>query len=43
MSVGAEVTFPLDYNALVRAMTAPFVAKVMKVQEAAFSPHGADK
>ncbi len=30
LSVGAEVTFQLNYSALVRAMTSPFVAKVMK-------------
>ena len=30
--VGAEVTFQLNYSALVRAMTSPFVAKVVKVQ-----------
>jgi len=29
-SVGAEITFQLNYSALVRAMTSPFVAKVMK-------------
>jgi predicted amino acid racemase len=28
--VGAEVTFHLNYSALVRAMTSPFVAKIMK-------------
>ena len=32
LSVGAEVTFQLNYSALVRAMTSPFVAKVVKVQ-----------
>ncbi len=30
LSVGAEVTFQLNYSALVRAMTCPFVSKVMK-------------
>ncbi len=30
LSVGAEVTFQLNYSALVRAMTSPFVAKVIK-------------
>ena len=29
LSVGTEVTFQLSYSALVRAMTSPFVAKVM--------------
>lgn len=29
LSVGAEVRFQLNYSALVRAMTSPFVAKVM--------------
>ncbi len=32
LSVGAEVTFQLNYSALVRAMTSPFVTKVVKVQ-----------
>ena len=32
LSVGAEVTFQLNYSALVHAMTSPFVAKVVKVQ-----------
>ena len=30
-SVGAEVRFQLNYSALVRAMTSPFVAQVMKL------------
>ena len=30
LSVGAEATFQLNYSALVRAMTSPFVTKVMK-------------
>ena len=30
VSVGSEMTFQLNYSALVRAMTSPFVAKVMK-------------
>ncbi len=30
LSVGAEVTFQLNYSALVRVMTSPFVTKVMK-------------
>ncbi len=30
LSVGAEVIFQLNYSALVRAMTSPFVSKVMK-------------
>ena len=29
-SIGAEVRFQLDYSALVRSMTSPFVTKVMK-------------
>jgi len=37
LSVGAEVRFRLDYSALMRAMTSPFVAKVMLV-EAATAP-----
>ena len=32
LSVGDEVSFQLNYSALVRAMTSPFVAKLMKVQ-----------
>ena len=32
LPVGAEVEFQLNYSALVRAMTSPFVAKVMKVE-----------
>ena len=32
-SVGAEIAFHLDYSALVRAMTSPFVAKVMKKRD----------
>ena len=35
LSVGAEVRFHLDYSALVRAMTSPFVAKAMQVQAVA--------
>ena len=31
-SVGAEIMFRLNYSALVRAMTSPFVAKVVKDQ-----------
>jgi predicted amino acid racemase len=30
LPIGAEVTFQLNYSALVRAMTSPFVLKVMK-------------
>ena len=30
LAVGAEVAFQLDYSALVRAMTSPFVGKVIK-------------
>ena len=29
LPVGAEITFQLNYSALVRAMTSPFVAKVI--------------
>jgi len=32
VGVGAEVTLQLDYSALVRAMTSPFVTKVIRVQ-----------
>ena len=32
LSVGAEVRFHLNYSALVRAMTSPFVAKVFRVK-----------
>ncbi|NQT11800.1 MAG: alanine/ornithine racemase family PLP-dependent enzyme [Planctomycetes bacterium] len=32
ISVGAEMTFHLNYSALLRAMTSPFVAKVVKIQ-----------
>jgi predicted amino acid racemase len=32
LSVGAEMTFQVNYSALVRAMTSPFVAKVLKLQ-----------
>lgn len=37
LSVGTEVRFQLNYSALVRAMTSPFVAKVMQVQAATSS------
>ncbi len=30
LSVGTEVTFQLNYSALVRSMTCPFVTKVIK-------------
>jgi len=30
LAVGSEVSFQLDYSALVSAMTSPFVAKVVK-------------
>jgi ornithine racemase len=33
LSAGTEITFQLNYSALVRAMTSPFVGKVMKVPE----------
>lgn len=32
VSVGAEIAFRLNYSAFVRAMTSPFVAKVMKIK-----------
>lgn len=32
VGVGAEITFHLNYSALVRAMTSPFVAKIMKTR-----------
>jgi predicted amino acid racemase len=32
LSVGSEITFQPNYSALVRAMTSPFVAKVMNIQ-----------
>jgi len=32
LAIGAEMTFQLNYSALVRAMTSPFVAKVVKPQ-----------
>ena len=34
LSVGSEIKFQLNYSALVRAMTSPFVAKVVNVQKA---------
>ena len=37
LSVGAKVTFQLNYSALLRAMTSPFVAKVMKVRSGRLS------
>ncbi len=33
LSIGAEVTFQLDYSALVRSMTSPFIAKVVKARD----------
>ena len=41
LSVGAEVVFQLNYSALVRAMTSPFVAKAM-MQASKESPQGED-
>lgn len=38
--VGAEVSFQLNYSALVRAMTSPFVAKVMQAQAGALPDKG---
>jgi predicted amino acid racemase len=42
LPVSAEVAFQLNYSALVRAMTSPFVAKVVKGQCRPL-PHGADR
>ncbi len=33
LRVGAEVRFQLDYPALLRAMTSPFVARVMTARD----------
>lgn len=33
VTVGAEIMFQLNYSALVRAMTSPFVAKVVKLRD----------
>jgi len=33
LSIGSEVRFQLDYSALLRAMTSPFVAKVVKAAQ----------
>lgn len=33
LSVGAEVAFQLNYSALLRAMTSPFITKVMRVAD----------
>jgi hypothetical protein len=38
LTVGAELTFQLNYSALLRAMTSPFIAKVMKIRS---GPHPA--
>jgi predicted amino acid racemase len=35
LTVGAELRFQLNYSALLRAMTSPFVAKVMKIRSGA--------
>ena len=32
LAVGAEIRFQLNYSALVRAMSSPFVAKVVKAE-----------
>ncbi|MCU7906155.1 MAG: alanine/ornithine racemase family PLP-dependent enzyme [Candidatus Thiodiazotropha sp. (ex Epidulcina cf. delphinae)] len=37
VSVGDEISFQLNYSALVRAMTSPFIAKLMKVQRSHIS------
>jgi len=34
LAIGAEITYQLNYSALVRAMTSPFVSKTMKAQSA---------
>ena len=31
LSIGAEVAFQVDYSAMLRAMTSPFVSKVMQL------------
>ena len=41
LPIGTEVPFHVNYSALLRAMTAPFVAKIMKGQPGQGS-HGAD-
>ena len=38
LDVGSEVTFELNYSALVRAMPSPFVAKVVKAQSVPQAP-----
>jgi predicted amino acid racemase len=43
LAVGAEVTFQLDYSALVRAMTSPFVSKVYSAASGRPVPPGADR
>ena len=42
LPVSAELTFQLNYSALVRAMTSPFVAKIVTGQCRPL-PHGADR
>ncbi len=37
LSVGTEIALQLNYSALVRAMTSPFVAKVVRSQSATFA------
>lgn len=41
LSVGAEITFRLNYSALVRAMTSPFVGKVVRGQSGRLPEHAA--
>jgi len=41
LAVGAEIMFQLNYSALVRAMTSPFVAKEMKVANGSSLPDAA--
>ena len=40
LRVGAEVTFQLNYSALLRAMTSPFITKVVNGRSAAKQPIG---
>ncbi len=43
LSVGAEITFQLNYCALLRAMTSPFVAKVVKAESGQMAQQPAEK
>ena len=42
LDVGSEVTFELNYSALVRAMTSPFVAKAVKARSVPQAPSRSD-